>query len=269
MFKTLVVFILLFGLSLDTHASTDPDQTPVFDSKSALAISQAAIGNTVGDYRFLDRRGRVVNLAGLRGQPLVVSLIYTSCFHICSALNKQLAQVADIAREALGGDSFSVLIIGFDSVNDIPERMASYARNQGIDDEPNWYFLSADTPTSEHLSEDLGFVYFPSPRGFDHTAQITLLDQQGRVYRHIYGDYLQTQALVEPLKQLVFGRPAEAATLDGWLNGVRLLCTVYDPNSGRYTFDYSIFVGAAIGFICLSGVAVFVIRAWRQSSVVS
>ena len=44
---------------------------------------------------------------------------------------------------------------------------------------------------------------------------------------------------------------AEAATLAGWINGVRLLCTVYDPNSGRYTFDYSIFVGAAVGMLCL------------------
>ena len=256
----------LFGfliLSIDVQASIE-NKTD-FDQKSALAISQAAIGNTLDDYRFIDQRGRVLNLNSLRGQPLVVSLIYTSCYHVCSTITKQLAKVVEIARDALGEESFTVLTIGFDTPNDTPERMASYARDQGIAKQTHWRVLSAELHTMQQLSRDLGFTYIPSAQGFDHTAQITLVDQQGLVYRQVYGDALQTQALVEPLKQLVFGRQAQESTLSGWVEGVRLLCTVYDPNTGRYTFDYSIFVSAIIGLLCLAGVAIFVIRAWRQS----
>jgi len=49
------------------------------------------------------------------------------------------------------------------------------------------------------------------------------------------------------------------------MDGLRLLCTVYDPSSGRYRFDYSIFVGGTIGAICLLGIAVFLVRSWRET----
>jgi len=40
---------------------------------------------------------------------------------------------------------------------------------------------------------------------------------------------------------------------------------VYDPNTGRYTFDYSIFLGIFIGVLCLGSVAVFVVREWKHA----
>jgi protein SCO1/2 len=47
---------------------------------------------------------------------------------------------------------------------------------------------------------------------------------------------------------------------------VRLFCTIYDPSTGRYRFDYSIFVAMIIGILCLASIAIFIVRAWRQSS---
>ena len=46
---------------------------------------------------------------------------------------------------------------------------------------------------------------------------------------------------------------------------MKLLCTVYDPAVGRYRFDYSIFVAAGVGLLCLGAVGVFLVRAWRES----
>jgi len=40
------------------------------------------------------------------------------------------------------------------------------------------------------------------------------------------------------------------------------LCTVYDPASGRYRFDYSLIIAFVLGLACLGAVAVFVVRAW-------
>ena len=58
--------------------------------------------------------------------------------------------------------------------------------------------------------------------------------------------------MVEPLKELVFSQRAGSSSARAWVDGLRLLCTVYDPASGRYRFDYSVFVAAAIGSLCLS-----------------
>jgi protein SCO1/2 len=253
------------ALLVSAAAIAEPGVTgQPLDQAAALKQSQAAIGRTLADYRFLDPRGEAVNLSRFRGRPLVLSLVYTSCYHTCSVLTNQLARMVKVAQDALGPDSFAVLTIGFDTTNDTPERMASFARARGIS-LPNWWFLSADSATIEALTQDLGFIFFPSPKGFDHTAQTTIVDREGRVYQQVYGDYLQPPDLVEPLKQLVFGKEAKSNTLSGWINGLRLFCTIYNPNSGRYTFDYSIFFGIFAGLMSLGAVGVFIVRAWLDS----
>jgi protein SCO1/2 len=235
-----------------------------FDATAALEYSQGVMGQTVGDYAFVNRRGEPVRLSEFRGRPLVVSLIYTSCYHTCPALTRQLARVVDIAREALGGDSFTVLSIGFDAPTDSPERMRMFARERGVG-QAHWFFLSADAPSIEALAKDLGFIYFRSPKGFDHLTQTTVLDAQGRVYRQVYGEMIDPPALVEPLKELVFGAGTDTHTVSGWIKGVRLFCTIYDPSTGRYRFDYSIFMALLAGTLSLGGIAVFLVRAWRES----
>lgn len=235
-----------------------------FDRDTALSRSQAAVGRSVGDHAFRNQRGEPVRIGELLDRPLVISLVYTSCQHTCSMLTRHLADVVGVAREALGDDSFRVATIGFDAAVDTPARMRLFARERGVD-APGWSFLSTDAETVEALAQALGFVFQPAPQGFDHLAQTTVVDAEGKVYRQVYGADFDPPALVEPLKELVFGRRASAATVDGWVNGVRLLCTIYDPASGRYRFDYSLFVGLAVGVLSLGSVAAFIIRAWRQS----
>ncbi len=263
--RFLAAFLLAWSIvGICSEPVSKESDSSVFDQAAALEFSQAAIGRTLGNYRFTDRHNQPLSLAELHGKPLVISLIYTSCYHTCSVLTRRLAEVVEIAREALGEDSFTVLTIGFDSRADTPEQMRIYAMQRGVD-LPGWYFLSADQATIEDLTDKLGFIFFSSPKGFDHTAQITVVDAQGQIYRQVYGESFLPQNLVEPLKQLVFGVRTDAGILSDWVNGVRLFCTIYDPSSGRYRFDYSIFISIFIGVLCLSGVAVFLLRAWRES----
>lgn len=235
-----------------------------FDREEALAVSRAAIGRAVGDGTFQDTHGNRVTLAALRGKPLVVSLIYTSCYHICPTTTRHLADVVDKARSALGEDSFNVATIGFDTMRDTPPMMADFARAQGVDDD-NWYFLSGDRQGIERLSEELGFLYFPSANGFDHLVQTTVIDATGEVYQQVYGLAFDTPLLVEPLKRLVFGATESAGLLQSVSNQVRLFCTVYDPSADKYKFDYSIFIGTFIGIMCVGLLGVVLVREWRKT----
>jgi len=174
-----------------------------------------------------------------------------------------LSQAVEVAQEAVGHDSFSVVTIGFDTRGDTPERMRAFARSQGVD-LPNWTFLSGDVATIERLVDNLGFIYYSSPRGFDHLAQTSVIDAQGRVYRQIYGAQFNPPALVEPLIELVFGRPAESGQLAALVNRLRLFCTYYDPTTGRYRFDYAIFIAMTVGALSLIGLAAIIVRARLQ-----
>lgn len=237
---------------------------PVFDADKAFAYSQKAIGRTVGDHRLFDRRGRPVQLANFHGRPLVISLIYTSCAHTCPLVTRNLARIVGEARDALGGEGFAVASVGFDTRNDNPGRMRIFAREQGLAGTGGWRFLSADAATMEAFTRDLGFAYHPSPKGFDHTTQTTILDAEGRVYQHIYGTEFDAPRLVEPLRRLAIeGGRDVPNTISNWIDRVRLFCTVYNPAQDRYRFDYSLFVAIAVGLICFSGLGVFLFHGWR------
>jgi protein SCO1/2 len=142
--------------------------------------------------------------------------------------------------------------------------MGAFARQQGVD-VAGWQFLSADQQTIDRLTGDLGFVYYPSAAGFDHLIQATVVDADGVIYRQVYGTNFDIPLLVEPLKELVFGRPTGHSLLAGIGDRIRLFCTVYDPSSNRYVFDYSLFLGIVIGLACLIAVGTFLVREWRRS----
>ncbi len=234
-----------------------------YDKDSALAFSQGAIGTRLDNYRLRNTLGQSFELTQLTGRPLVVSMIFTSCHHVCPMITRNLASNIDVAQEALGSDAFSTVTIGFDWKNDSPERMRQFAAQQGAANVPNWYFLAADASTIDALSENLGFLFYPSAKGFDHLVQTTIIDRTGVIYRQLYGVDIDTQTLVEPLKELVFDTPRSAGLIEHWISTFKLFCTVYDPNSDRYRFDYSIFMTIVIGVLCLGAIATFIVREWR------
>lgn len=258
----LAAIVLSTGAVAAVHGSHAPGQR--FDEPSALRVSQAAIGRRLGDHRFTDSDGTPVTLAQFYGKPIVVSLVYTSCAHVCPTITQTLSRSVALARAALGEASFTVLTIGFDSAVDTPAQLRRYAAERGVLGTPGWHFLATDAATMERLAADIGFIYYPSPKGYDHLSQTTIVDATGTVYRQVYGERYALPTLVEPLKQLVFGTRANAGSLDGLLNGVRLFCTVFDPASGRYTFDYSLPLAVLVGLVSLGAVAVFIVHAWRE-----
>ena len=260
----LLALILFAGPSALLPAEQAQDSVSQFQYKSALQASQQAIGTTPGDHPLTDDGGRALSLSDFKGKPLVLSLIYTSCYHICPMTTRHLAKVVEKAREALGTDSFAVALLGFDAQYDSPQAMRHFARKQGVDD-AGWYLLSASPDTVNTLTRELGFVYFSSPNGFDHIVQATVIDADGRIYRQVYGEVFDTPLLVEPLKELVLGRPKPGQTfIADLVDKVRLFCTTYDPSRDAYHFDYSLFIGIAIGGLIIIWVSVIIVRALLQ-----
>ena len=253
-----------FALLILVAALTASSFAEEYDRDDALDISQAAVGGTVRNHILRDIDGQSFELASLRGKPLVISMIYTSCHHVCPTITRSLANAVDIAREALGEDSFSVVTVGFDWAVDTPDRMRLYASERRID-VPGWHFLAGDALSIDALSQDLGFLFFPSAKGFDHLTQTTVIEADGSVYRQVYGVDIEAQAFVEPLKELVFNTPREAGLIEHWVDTFKLFCTVYDPNSGRYRFDYSIAMTIFVGILCLGAIGTFIVREWRRA----
>lgn len=248
---------VFFASAAFSDTISNADRGP-HDESAAIAISQAAIGKPVGDYVFRNTRGKHIRLSDFQGKPLVISMIYSSCGDVCPVITKTLEDIDAIARDALGDDAFNIVTIGFDVVNDNPVRMQSFARQNGIPVDDHWQFLSGDLISVAGLSEDIGFLYYESAKGFDHLTQTTILDSDGRVVQQIYGETFETPMLVDPLKNLVFGTKTPFASLSDLINKVRLFCTIYDPAADRYRFEYALFFRLFVGAVIIISMMVFI-----------
>jgi protein SCO1/2 len=246
-----------------THAGPGPSD-PRLDPVKVLDISEAALGREVGPYTLTDADGQTLSLADYRGRPLVISLVYTSCSSVCPTTTQHLLAAVRQARKALGQDRFAVLTVGFDARRDTPQRLASFADAQGIEG-PHWRVASGDEETLAALIGDLGFSYAAAAGGFEHITQTSILDGKGRVYRHVYGDDFPIPVFMEPLKELVFGTTTRAFSVTAMVDRLKFLCTVYDPNIGRYRTSYAIAFGIAAGGSSLVILGWFLIGAWRRT----
>jgi protein SCO1/2 len=254
------------GLFLSMGASFVSAQQDLggFSRDDALAYSQGVIGKQVTGIELVGTDGSPVTLDDYRGKPLVISLIFTSCHHICPTTTQHLDTVVEKARSVLDEDSFRVITVGFDVANDSPERMAKFARQGGVDD-PRWDFLAGDEANIQSLVEQLGFIYTPTSRGFDHLIQASVIDAHGKVYRQVYGITFPTPMLIEPLKDVVFDKPRPESALDYLENRIRLFCTVYDPATDNYYIDISVFIGTFVGLIVSLIFGTVLVREWRRS----
>jgi protein SCO1/2 len=138
--------------------------------------------------------------------------------------------------------------------------MAIFAKRQEINF-LEWEFLSGDPLTVAQLSEELGFTYYRSPtKGFDHLTQTTIIDNEGKIFSQVYGEIFDIPLIVEPLKDLVWGRGASLSSFDSLINRVKIFCTVYDPQKDAYKIDYSIFLEMFMGIAFFAGVGAFFIN---------
>lgn len=251
----------LLGLALASSAAAD---TPELDAEIAYAQSQAAIGGATGDHVLTDHRGQPLALADLRGRPLVVSLVFTSCGTVCPIVTDHLRDQILAARKAVGGDAFTVLTFGFDASGDTPAQLTGFAGTHRLLGLPDWHVASADAATTDAFLRELGFSYEASARGFDHVTQTTILDAGGRVYRQVYGEAFPLPVLVQPLKELVLGTRTRSVDPGALWDRISFLCTVYNPLTGAYRFDYGIFFGIFFGGLSLILTGLVILRLWLE-----
>ena len=250
--------LLLAALLFNTTANA-VEGAAALDEKEALRAGQAVIGNTLADHTLLDRNGQPLRLSSYRGKPLLVSFIYTGCFQVCPTQTRALHEAVQGLDVAFGARQFNVISIGFNQPFDSPTAMRAFAAQQRID-APNWAFLSPPAASVEPLTREFGFRYAATPAGFDHVLGVTVVDAEGRIHSQVYGDRLSAQQLGEPLRQLLGAAPlSPQGRLSNLIERVRILCTVYDPETGRYRYDTKLIFEIAGGLTFFISVGVYLL----------
>lgn len=255
-----LAWALLAGPLAAQQAAT---ATSALDPKAALRDSQAAIGRDMSRHQLLDAQGRLIRLSDFAGKPLLVSFIYTGCFQVCPTTTKSLSEAVDQLAEVFGADKFNVVSVGFNQPFDSPAAMRAFAAQMRVD-KPNWKFLSPPPATVDALTADFGFRYAATPAGFDHMLTVSILDARGHIATQVYGERLTRDQLGEPLRLMLRDAPMPPGMpLADLIERVRILCTVYDPETGTYRYNYALFIEIAGGVTFALVMAWFFLAEWR------
>ena len=129
-----------------------------------------------------DQSGAAATLERYRGQPVIISMFYGSCPHVCpmliSTIQRYERELPEAQRRQL-----RVLMVSIDPKRDTPARLAEVAERHRVDRE-RWTLARTDAASVRKLAAVLNIQYRELPDGeFNHSTVITLLDPSGRPLR--------------------------------------------------------------------------------------
>lgn len=130
--------------------------------------------------------GETVTLDHWKGEPVVLTMIFTSCQATCPLTMAKLVAVQEqFDREKIKAH---FAIVSFDPRRDTPEKMAKYRRDTGHEN-PNWTFLVGSEEDTRMLAMLLGIKYSRNPDTGDimHDNKIVLLNGAGEITKELLG----------------------------------------------------------------------------------
>jgi protein SCO1/2 len=143
----------------------------------------AANGNKcLPEVSLIDQHGAEVSLASLKGKPVLIDFIYTSCASTCPMLTAKMAAIARKLGPALGAD-VRIVSVSLDPEHDSPAELAKYAQSHGAS-EAGWIFL---TGPPAKIDQVLALFKLRRTRESDgsitHSISAFLLGPDGRQIR--------------------------------------------------------------------------------------
>lgn len=228
---TLCLAMLCTWLSLAVPAAASdlPDPT----AGVGVIMRLGAIVPT--DVPFLDETGRSVRLSAyLGGPPVLLVPVYYTCPNVCGGALADLAFALQRLPLQPGRD-YRVVAVSIDP-REGPAIAAQAKRRALATDAPRelsaaTHFLTGPADSSAALMQSIGFRYRWDDRlqQYVHLSGVAVLTADGRLARWLPGIGLEPADLRLAIAEAGRGR------IDGVIDRFLLLCSHYDPKTGRYT----------------------------------
>jgi protein SCO1 len=160
----------------------------------------AASASVLTDTKLVDQNGNTIVLSSLKGKPLVVDFIYTSCPGPCLMETAKFANVALRLGNDLG-TKVTLVSISVDPEHDGPKQLLDYSRQQGAD-EKGWYFLTGGPGDVDQALAGFKLSRQIEPDGsVGHLVNMMLIGPDGRLVREYNGQIVKAQDIVDDVKK--------------------------------------------------------------------
>jgi protein SCO1 len=182
-FVTLLV--LLVAQSGYGHDTTETSNV----ERGGVGIEEKTGGTVPPDLTFRDENGSEIRLGKSFGKPVLLTLVYYTCEHICPLVLSGLAQAVPRLAFTPGKD-YRLITVSFDET-DTPkiarEIKKNYIKAAGSPSgEEGWQFLVGDRDAIGQLTKAVGFTFRKEIHGFDHPVVLILLTAEGKISQYVY-----------------------------------------------------------------------------------
>lgn len=205
------------------------------DLAEKVGIDQKLNQQVPLDVAFKDDTGKDVKIGDYFGKrPVVLVMPFYRCAGTCILEMEGLMRVANAVNHTIGKD-YEVVVVSLDP-RETPDLAATKKREYLHDyDRPGadqgLHCLTGSRESIQKLADAVGFRFFYDPRSGSpvHSTGLMICTPQGKLSRYLLGvDFAPRDlnlALVEASQNRI-GSFSEKFTL---------LCSQYDPRSGKYT----------------------------------
>ncbi len=150
----------------------------------------------------IDQNGQSVNLSSLKGKPVLVDFIYTSCPGPCKTLTQRMIDVAQKLGPTLGSQ-VTMVSISIDPEHDGPQQMLDYARTQGAA-RKGWLFLTGGPAQVDATLAAFGLSRERESDGsVSHIVGVILVGPDGRKLHEYNGENLKYDAVAADLRNAI------------------------------------------------------------------
>ena len=147
----------------------------------------------------IDQNGKSVVLPSLKGRPLLVDFIYTSCPGPCRTVTQSMQRIAQKLGPELGS-RVTFVSISIDPEHEGPPQMLNYAKSLDAN-RRGWFFLSGGPSEIDAALAAFHLKRERTPDGeIEHLEEVILVNADGRVTKVYKGDVLHPDSVVADLR---------------------------------------------------------------------
>ncbi|OEI79803.1 electron transporter SenC [Formosa algae] len=201
MMKTYIIIVAILVLGL---VSCKQNNTAVAEatetSNESETISDMSIYNLPSTWT--NQNGKDIQLKDLKGDVLVMVMIYTTCKAACPRLVADMRNIEKRLPESTSG-KVKMIFVSIDPETDTPERLKVFAQENFMDQEP-WTFLRSTEENTREFAAVLAVKYKEiSPMDFSHSNIISVFNDAGELVFQQEGLGVNSDATIQNIEKAV------------------------------------------------------------------
>ncbi|HEY7290713.1 MAG TPA: SCO family protein [Vicinamibacterales bacterium] len=189
---------------------TAPLEKPPAEAAAPSASSGFELlkpGEAVPDAPFVDQDGKKRHFADFKGEPVVMTFIYTKCPlpTFCPLMDRHFAAMQKPLKADPAFKSVHLVTVSFDPVTDTPPVLKAHAKTLGAD-LSRWTFLTGDRDEIDRFSAHFGVQVsraLNDPRDITHNLRTVLVGADGKLVKVYVGNEWSPEQVLTDLKGVV------------------------------------------------------------------